>query len=54
MKNPAAVEKPKVNSPIPMGQKSKLSLSSKTRKNKGNLPYLRFRRKLRKDMLGKM
>ena len=61
MKNPAAVEKPKVQSPIPMGQKSKFQFSSgsqgkrkrKRKRNKGNLPYLRFRRGLRKNIFGK-
>jgi len=56
MKNPAAVERPKVQSPIPMGQKSKFSSGSQKKrgKGKGNLPYLRFRRGLRKNIFGKM
>lgn len=48
MKNPATVKEPKVKFPVPMGERSKLS--SKSKKNKGNLPYLRFRRGMRKDL----
>jgi len=45
MKNPAAITQPKLSPPIVTGKK---------KKNKGNLSYLKFRRKLRKDMFKKM
>jgi hypothetical protein len=39
MQNPSKVSQPKLRNPV-------------SKKNKGNLPYLRFRRKLRKGMWG--
>lgn len=41
MQNPSKVNQPKLNSPI-----------GNRKKNKGNLPYLKFRRKLRKGIWG--
>ena len=41
MRNPNNIIPPRLNSPIGNGQKTK-------NKNKGNMPYLRQRRKLRK------
>jgi len=41
MKNPSKVNQPSLQSPVGRGKK-----------NKGNEPYLRFRRKLRKNMWG--
>ena len=52
MKNPAAVDQPKLN-PLHKNSKgeSKFQNPCKVKNNKGNLPYLKFRRILRKDML---
>ena len=45
MKNPSSINQPKLKSPI--GKKNKQG--KKIGKN-GNLPYLKYRRKLRKEM----
>lgn len=61
MKNPAAIDKPKLTMPIPMGQgvgsreqKSGNGNGNGKGKSKSNLPYLKFRRKMRKNMFGRM
>ncbi len=57
-RNPAAVNQPKFKVPIPMGRgigtENTGSRNRRKGKDKGNLPYLRFRRRLRKNMFGKM
>jgi len=46
MKNPASIDKPNFNSPVPMGKK-------KEKKSKGNAPYQKFRRRIRRELFGK-
>jgi len=50
MKNPAAIEKPKLKSPALMGKEIR---SGKKKRDKGTLPYLRHRRKLRRNIFGR-
>ena len=49
MKNPIAIKQPNLKSPIGV-YKGKGKGKGKRKRNSGNLPYLRFRRKLRRDM----
>jgi len=49
MKNPVAIKQPNLKSPIGV-YKGKGKGKGKRKRNSGNLPYLRFRRKLRRDM----
>jgi len=51
MKNPVAIKQPNLKSPIGVYKgKGKGKGKRKRKRNSGNLPYLRFRRKLRRDM----
>lgn len=48
MQNPTVIEQ-KLTNPIANGKKEK-----KKKKNRGNLPYIQFRRRERKTMFGKI
>lgn len=49
--NPAKVDKPKLKVPVRITRRpSKCVAGRGKRRPNGNLPYLRFRRKLRKEM----
>ena len=56
MKNPAAIDKPQLSNPSALGPRGRHPREESKRSRpwnngKGNQPYLRFRRRMRKDIL---